>query len=66
MMFFMLRMLEHAFTALLEDLGSSEIKTMYMTIFLDKNGVIKVEFRHLKDQGFTDILEIPKFDDEII
>lgn len=35
----------------LEELGSSEIKTMYMTILLDKNVVIKPEFRHLKDQG---------------
>lgn len=39
---------------------------MYMITFLDKNGVIKLEFRHLKDQGFTDILEMPEFDDEII
>lgn len=50
----------------LKDLGFAEIKTMYMTNLLDRKGSMKPEFQILKDQGFTDILEIPKFEDEMI
>lgn len=39
---------------------------MYMTTLLDKNGGIKPEFSHLKDQGFIDILEMLEFYHEII
>lgn len=50
----------------LEDLGSFEIKSMYLYTLLNKDGLIKLEFQILKDQGFTDILEIPEFQDEMI
>lgn len=50
----------------LEDLGSSEIKSMYLSTLLNKDGLIKPEFQILKDQGFTDILEMLEFEDEMI
>lgn len=50
----------------MEDLGSSEIKTMYMTNLLNKKGSMKPKFQILKDQGFTNILEMLEFEDEMI
>lgn len=50
----------------LEDLGSSKIKSMYLSTLLNKDGLTKPEFEILKDQGFTDILEMPEFEDEMI
>lgn len=50
----------------LEDLVSSEIKSMYLSILLNKDGFLKLEFQILKDQGFTNILEMPEFEDEMI
>lgn len=50
----------------LEDLGSSKIKSVYMSTLLNKDGLIKLEFQIMKDQGFTNILEMPKFKDEMI
>lgn len=50
----------------LEDLGSLEIKSMYLSTLLNKDGLIKLEFQILKDRGFINILEMPEFEDEII
>lgn len=50
----------------LEDLGLSKIKSMYMSTLLNKDGLIKLEFQIMKDQGFTNIMEISKFEDEMI
>lgn len=50
----------------LEDLGSIEIKTINMTNLLDRIGLMKLEFQILKDQSFTDILEMSEFKDEMI
>lgn len=50
----------------LEDLGSSKIKSVYMSTLLNKDGLIKPKFQILKDQVFTNILEMPEFEDEMI
>lgn len=50
----------------LEDLGFAKIKNMYIGTLLNQDGSMKLEFQILKDQGFIDILEMPKFEDELI
>lgn len=50
----------------LDDLGSAEIKNMYIITFLNQDGSMKLEFQIMKDQGFTDILEMSKFEDDMI
>lgn len=50
----------------LEDMGSSKIKSMYLSTLLNKGGLIQLEFQILKDQGFIDILEMLEFEDEMI
>lgn len=39
---------------------------MYMIALLEKDEMSKPKFQILKDQGFTDILEMVKFKDEMI
>lgn len=50
----------------LEDLVSTEIKNMYIGTLLNQGGSMKLEFQILKDQCFTNILEMLKFEDELI
>lgn len=50
----------------IEDLGTLEIKGMYMNELMGEFGKIKLTYKHVKDLGFTDILDIPEFEDEII
>lgn len=50
----------------IEDLGTSDIKGMYMSKLMGNSGNIKLEYKHIEDLGFTDILDIPKFKDDIV
>lgn len=47
----------------IEDLGTSEIKGVYMNKLMGESGKIKLAYQHIKNLGFTDILE---FKDEIV
>lgn len=50
----------------IEDLGTSDINNMYMNELMGDSSKIKPEYKHIEDLGFTGILDIPKFEDEII
>lgn len=50
----------------IKDLGTLEIKGMYMNELVGECGKIKLAYKHIKDQGFTDILDILEFEDEIV
>lgn len=43
----------------IEDLGTSEIKGMYMSELMGEFGKIKPTYKHIEDLRFTDILDIP-------
>lgn len=43
----------------IEDLGTSEIKGMYMNELMGESGKIKLAYQHIEDLGFTNILDIP-------
>lgn len=50
----------------IEDLGTLEIKRMYMSDLMGESGKIKPTYKHIEELGFTNILDIPDFEDEII
>lgn len=50
----------------IEDLGNSDIKSMYMSELMVDSRNIKQEYQHIVDLGFTGILDILEFQDEII
>lgn len=50
----------------IEDLGTSEIKGMYMSKLMGESEKIKPTYKHIEDLGLTSILYIPKFEVEII
>lgn len=50
----------------IEDLGTDNIKSMYMRELMGDSRKIKHEYKHIKDLGFTGILDILEFEDEII
>lgn len=49
----------------IEDLGTSEIKGMYMSELMGESGKIKPTYKHIEEKGFTNILDILEFEDEI-
>lgn len=50
----------------IEDLGTSEIKGMYMNELMGESSKIKPAYKHIEDLGFTNILDILEFEDEIV
>lgn len=50
----------------IEDLGMSDIKSMYMNELMGDSRKIKLEYQHSEDLGFIDILDILEFEDEIV
>lgn len=50
----------------IEDLGTFDIKSMYMSELLGDSGKVKPAYKHIEDLGFTDILDILEFKDKII
>lgn len=50
----------------IEDLGTNDIKRMYMSKLMEDSWKINPEYKHIEDLGFTDILDIPEFEDEIV
>lgn len=44
----------------------SDIKRMYMSELMGDSRKIKLKYQHIEDLGFTDILDIPEFEDEIV
>lgn len=50
----------------IEDLSTSDIKSMYIRELMEDFGKIKPEYKHIEDLGFTDILDILEFEDEIV
>lgn len=50
----------------IEDLGSEEMKNMFIKVITNNHGVIKPKQNIVKDLGFVDILYILEFEDEII
>lgn len=50
----------------IEDLGTSEIKGMYMNELRGESSKIKLAYQHINDLGFTYILDILEFNDEIV
>lgn len=50
----------------IEDLETSDIKRMYMSELMRDFGKIKPEYKNIEDLGFINILDIPKFEDEIV
>lgn len=47
-------------------MGTSDIKNVYINELMCDFGKIKPEYKHIKDLGFTRILDIREFEDEII
>lgn len=50
----------------IEDLGTSDIKGMYMSELMGDSGKIKLAYKHIEYLGFTNILDISEFEDKII
>lgn len=50
----------------IEDLGSENIKNMFMNVITNKQGVIKPKHKIVEDLGFVDILHMPEFEDETV
>lgn len=50
----------------IEDLRTSNIKSMHISELMGDFGKIKPEYQYIEDLGFTNILDIPEFEDEIV
>lgn len=50
----------------IEDLGTNDIKSMYMSGLIAYSRKIKHEYQHIEILWFIKILDIPKFKDEIV
>lgn len=50
----------------IEDLGMTDIKSMYMNELMGDSGKINPEYQHIVDLGFANILDILEFEDEIV
>lgn len=50
----------------IKDLGTSQIKGIYMSELMGESRKIKPEYKHIEELGFIDILDIPEFKDEIV
>lgn len=50
----------------IEDLGSKDLKNMFMNVITDKQGVVKLEHMVVEYLGFINILHMPEFLDEIV
>lgn len=48
------------------DLGTLKIKGMYMNELMGESCKIKPSYKHIENLGFTDILDIPEFENEIV
>lgn len=50
----------------IEDLGSEDLKNMFINVITIKQGIFKPKHKVVEDLGLIDILHMPEFSDEIV